>query len=46
MWEFEIENIHTGESMYIWGYSLANAFARDPDLKREEWRVVFREYID
>ena len=28
MWEYEIENVHTGEVDIIWGYSLSNAFAR------------------
>lgn len=46
MWEYQIENIHTGENDYLWGYSWEDALKRRPELDKNEWRLVYSEYID
>lgn len=45
MYEFYIENIHSGATSAIFGYNVNDAFRRskkDPN----QWRVVFADYID
>lgn len=46
MWEYQIENIHTGEIDYLWGYNWGDALGRRPDLDIKDWRVMCRTYID
>lgn len=46
MYEYEIYNERTNESDFIYGYSVDNAFDRHPNLDRNEWKVIFSEYID
>ncbi len=46
MWEFELWNEKTQEQDFIFGYSLEDAWARNPSKNREDWVVVYEEYID
>lgn len=45
MYEFTIENRHTNEETYIFGYNINNAFSRTK-LNPNDWQVVNAEYID
>lgn len=45
MYEFEVQHIHCGETMIIFGYSIYDACRRsnlDPNL----WNVILMEYVD
>ncbi len=46
MYEYEIWNEKKQENGFIWGYNVDDAFRRNPDLDRNEWKVIFCEYID
>lgn len=46
MYEYEIYNERINEHGFIWGYSVDDAFRRHPSLDRNEWKVIFSEYID
>lgn len=46
MYEYEIYNERTNEHDFIWGYSQADAWRRNPSIDRNEWKVIFCEYID
>ena len=46
MWEFFIQNNKTGETSFIFGYNLDDAFRRSPSLKEEDWVVLSSDYID
>ena len=46
MYEFQLQHKVTGENEFIFGYSLEDAWARSSTLKRDEWIVVYSEYID
>lgn len=45
MYEYTIENRQTHEETYIFGFNVADAFARSK-LNRDDWRVVCAEYVD
>lgn len=46
MWEFDIINTETEEQRIIFGYSLSDAFKRNPSLTPSEWQCIGHEYID
>lgn len=46
MYEFEIKNINTNDTRIIFGYTLSDAFRRNPDLDDSEWECIDIEYID
>jgi hypothetical protein len=46
MWEFNLANVHTDECTVIFGYTLQDAFRRNPRLDPEEWECWHAEYID
>ena len=46
MYEYEIYNERTNEHNFIYGYSQADAWRRNSDINRDEWRVIHSEYID
>ena len=46
MWEFDIVNHETDEHRIIFGYSLADAFRRNPNYDTSEWTCINSEYID
>ena len=46
---YEIELVYKTDNdrrLFVYGYSVADAFRRRPDLHPEEWRVRYQEYID
>ena len=45
MWEFQIENIKTGDLDVIFGYSWSDALKRE-GLDPKEWACIRRDYID
>ena len=46
MYEFEIYNPTTNEHDFIHGYTVKDAWERRPSLNPDEWKIIFREYID
>jgi hypothetical protein len=46
MYEYEIRNKNNNEHDFIWGYSMADAWRRNPSYNREDWDIIFSEYID
>lgn len=45
MWEFEIVNKKTKETLIIFGYNFYDACKRSK-LNSEEWKVTLSTYID
>lgn len=45
MYEYEILNKETEELDFVWGYSIEDAF-KCSGLNRDEWKVIYSEYID
>jgi hypothetical protein len=46
MWEYEITNLKTKQTSIIFGYSLSDAFKRNPLLIPSEWECTDQGYID
>ena len=46
MYEYEIRNNKTNEVEFMWGHGAEDAWRRNPKLNRNEWTIVFREYVD
>lgn len=46
MYEYEVENIVTGDKFFIWGYSWEDALGRRPKLNPAELKCVYSEYVD
>lgn len=45
MYEYDVENIYTGEKRIVFGYTVADAFRR-AGLAPIEWGVLHAEYVD
>ena len=45
MYEYFVENIHTGETKIVFGYNIKDALRR-AKLAPIEWSVVYVEYVD
>ena len=46
MWEFEIMNKSTEERTIIFGYSLCDAFKRNPQMNPNDWICITQDYVD
>jgi len=46
MFEYEINNNKTGEVDFIWGHNIEDAWRKSHNLNRDDWTIVFSEYID
>lgn len=46
MHEFELRHVETYEMELIFGYNLADAFRRNPQLNPNDWECVSDIYID
>ena len=46
MYEFDIYNNQTKENHIIFGYTLKDAFKRNPTLNPKDWVCLGYEYID
>jgi len=46
MYEYEIYNERTNEHNFICGYSREDAWRRNKDIDRNEWKIIYAEYID
>ena len=46
MYEFEIYNKTTDKTDFIFGYTVNDAFRRNPKLNPAEWVVILANYID
>ena len=46
MLEFEIMNKNTEERTIIFGYSLSNAFKRNPQINPKDWICILTTYVD
>ena len=46
MWEFILIHKQTNQEEIIFGYTLSDAFKREPLLDPNEWVCMSQEYID
>ena len=46
MYEFEIRYLATGETDFLYGYSLRDLTRRYPNIPTDTYVVIGREYID
>ena len=45
MYEFEVQDIETGDVFFIWGYNFYDACAR-VDVDPDSIIVLYQEYVD
>ena len=45
MWSFEIDNVITGETRFIFGYWFEDACRRSK-LNPDEWNIIQQDYED
>lgn len=45
MYEFEIQNKVTNEEKILFGYNYIDA-CRKGNVEADEWKVIYREYVD
>ena len=47
MYEIELAlKANSSKRLFVYGYSVEDAFRRKPELNPEDWDVWYQEYID
>ena len=46
MYEYEIRYLANDEIDFLYGYSINDLIKRYPDIPRDSYVIVYREYID
>lgn len=47
MYEIELAyKTDNSKRLFVYGYSVADAFRRKPELNPDEWEIWYKEYID